>query len=68
MCVKCCLKQRVGVVTHTPYFIVCHVQYLHSPFNTLYLKLQCPAVQPPLVVISNNGYSIIDFQQVAVGE
>ncbi|XP_041802502.1 cilia- and flagella-associated protein 74 [Chelmon rostratus] len=39
-----------------------------SPFNTLYLKLQCPAVQPPLVVISNNGYSIIDFQQVAVGE
>nr|XP_046252850.1 cilia- and flagella-associated protein 74 isoform X2 [Scatophagus argus] len=39
-----------------------------SPFNTLYLKLQCPAVQPPLVVISNNGHSIIDFHQVAVGE
>ncbi|XP_051280852.1 cilia- and flagella-associated protein 74 isoform X4 [Dicentrarchus labrax] len=39
-----------------------------SPFNTLYLKLQCPAVQPPLVVISNNGHNIIDFHQVAVGE
>ncbi|XP_070767007.1 cilia- and flagella-associated protein 74 [Enoplosus armatus] len=39
-----------------------------SPFNTLYLKLQCPAVQPPLVVTSNNGHNIIDFHQVAVGE
>ncbi|XP_037629906.1 cilia- and flagella-associated protein 74 isoform X4 [Sebastes umbrosus] len=39
-----------------------------SPFNTLHLKLQCPAVQPPLVVTSNNGHSIIDFHQVAVGE
>ncbi|XP_070696380.1 cilia- and flagella-associated protein 74 [Pempheris klunzingeri] len=39
-----------------------------SPSNTLYLKLQCPAVQPPLVVISNNGNSIIDFHQVAVGD
>ncbi|KAF3696620.1 Cilia- and flagella-associated protein 74 [Channa argus] len=38
-----------------------------SPFNTLYVKLQCLAVQPPLVVISNNGNNIIDFQQVAVG-
>ncbi|XP_040915235.1 cilia- and flagella-associated protein 74 [Toxotes jaculatrix] len=39
-----------------------------SPFNTLHLKLQCPAVQPSLVVISNNGHSIIDFHKVAVGE
>ncbi|KAE8293192.1 Cilia- and flagella-associated protein 74 [Larimichthys crocea] len=39
-----------------------------SPFNTLYLKLQCPAVQPPLVVISDHGQNIIDFYQVAVGE
>ncbi|XP_054465778.1 cilia- and flagella-associated protein 74 [Anoplopoma fimbria] len=39
-----------------------------SPFNTLYLKLQCPAVQPPLVVVSNNGNNIIDFHRVAVGE
>ncbi|KAM7404384.1 hypothetical protein PAMP_011732 [Pampus punctatissimus] len=37
-----------------------------SPFNTLYLKLQCPAVQPPLVVTSNNGHNVIDFYQVAV--
>ncbi|XP_060913194.1 cilia- and flagella-associated protein 74 [Labrus mixtus] len=39
-----------------------------STLNTLYLKLQCPAIQPPLVVISNNGHNIIDFHQVAVGE
>ncbi|XP_057673700.1 cilia- and flagella-associated protein 74 isoform X1 [Corythoichthys intestinalis] len=40
-----------------------------SPLNTLYLKLQCPAVQPPLVVVSSNirNYAL-DFQQVAVGE
>ncbi|KAM8864233.1 cilia- and flagella-associated protein 74 isoform 8-T9 [Spinachia spinachia] len=39
-----------------------------SAFNTLYLQLQCPAVQPPLVVISNSARSVIDFHQVAVGE
>ncbi|XP_062247115.1 cilia- and flagella-associated protein 74 [Platichthys flesus] len=39
-----------------------------SAFNTLYLKLQCPAVRPSLVVISNNGHSVIDFHQVAVGQ
>ncbi|XP_062419540.1 cilia- and flagella-associated protein 74 [Pungitius pungitius] len=39
-----------------------------SAFNTLYLKLQCPAVQPPLVVISNSAKNSIDFHQVAVGE
>ncbi|XP_054868574.1 cilia- and flagella-associated protein 74 isoform X2 [Amphiprion ocellaris] len=39
-----------------------------SPINTLYMKLQCAAVQPPLVVTSHNGHNIIDFHQVAVGE
>ncbi|KAI3357114.1 hypothetical protein L3Q82_015582 [Scortum barcoo] len=39
-----------------------------SPCNTLYLKLQCPAVQPPLVVVSHNKHDIIDFHQGAVGE
>ncbi|XP_054636590.1 cilia- and flagella-associated protein 74 [Dunckerocampus dactyliophorus] len=45
------------------------VQPTWSPLNTLYLKLQCPAIQPPLVVTSNNirNYAL-DFQQVAVGE
>ncbi|XP_077401217.1 cilia- and flagella-associated protein 74 isoform X6 [Vanacampus margaritifer] len=40
-----------------------------SPLNIVYLKLQCPAVQPPLVVVSSNirNYAL-DFQQVAVGE
>lgn len=41
---------------------------LHSPINTVYLKLQCPAVQPPLVVVSNHSHNVLDFQQVAVGE
>ncbi|KAM9342390.1 cilia- and flagella-associated protein 74 [Pholidichthys leucotaenia] len=38
-----------------------------SPFNTLHLMLQCPAVQPSLVVTSNNGHNVVDFHQVAVG-
>lgn len=51
-----------------PILIDCHVWILRSPFNTLHLKLQCPAVQPALVIISNNGHNIIDFHQVIVGE
>ncbi|XP_061590862.1 cilia- and flagella-associated protein 74 [Cololabis saira] len=39
-----------------------------SPTNTLYLKVHCPALQPPLVVTSNNGHNVIEFQQVVVGE
>ncbi|KAG7246608.1 hypothetical protein CRUP_034303, partial [Coryphaenoides rupestris] len=39
-----------------------------SPQNTLYLELHCPAVQPPLVVISGHGHNAIDFQQVALGQ
>uniref|UniRef100_A0A1A7WBR2 Chromosome 1 open reading frame 222 n=2 Tax=Iconisemion striatum TaxID=60296 RepID=A0A1A7WBR2_9TELE len=39
-----------------------------GPINILYLKLQCPAVQPPLVVVSNNGHNVVDFHQVVVGE
>ncbi|XP_077940902.1 cilia- and flagella-associated protein 74 isoform X6 [Gasterosteus aculeatus] len=39
-----------------------------SAFNTLHLRLQCPAVQPPLVVTSNSAKNVIDFHQVAVGE
>ncbi|KAM4609911.1 cilia- and flagella-associated protein 74 [Polymixia lowei] len=39
-----------------------------SALNTLYLELQCTAVQPPLVVASSNGHSTIDFHQVAVAQ
>ena len=46
---------------------ICYVFFSSSPQNTLFLELHCPAVQPPLVVISNNGQNAIDFQQVAVG-
>ncbi|XP_056278610.1 cilia- and flagella-associated protein 74 [Pseudoliparis swirei] len=37
------------------------------PYNTLFLKLQCPAVQPPLVVVSSGGKNRVDFHQVALG-
>lgn len=40
----------------------------HSHVNTLYLKLQCPAVRPPLVVTSNNRHNVVDFDRVIVGE
>ncbi|XP_035998411.1 cilia- and flagella-associated protein 74 [Fundulus heteroclitus] len=43
------------------------VQPAWSPINTLYLKLECPAEQPPLLVTSNNGTDILDFHQVLVG-
>ncbi|XP_029910701.1 cilia- and flagella-associated protein 74 [Myripristis murdjan] len=39
-----------------------------SPLNTLYLELNCPAIQPPLVATSSNGQNTIDFGQVAVGQ
>ncbi|XP_037540264.1 cilia- and flagella-associated protein 74, partial [Nematolebias whitei] len=44
------------------------VQPAWSDMNTLYLKLQCLAVQPPLVGLSNNGHNVIDFHQVVLGE
>uniref|UniRef100_H3BIP4 Uncharacterized protein n=1 Tax=Latimeria chalumnae TaxID=7897 RepID=H3BIP4_LATCH len=40
----------------------------YSPFNTLYLELHCPAVPPPVVVISDNGRNTIKFGEVAVGQ
>ncbi|KAM6930109.1 cilia- and flagella-associated protein 74-like [Lycodopsis pacificus] len=43
-------------------------QLAWSPVNTLFLKLQCPAVQPPLVLASNKGKNVVDFHQLAVGE
>ncbi|TNN48917.1 Cilia- and flagella-associated protein 74 [Liparis tanakae] len=44
------------------------VHSLHfRPYNTLFLKLQCPAVQPPLVVVSGGGKNGVDFHQVALG-
>ncbi|XP_038149035.1 cilia- and flagella-associated protein 74 [Cyprinodon tularosa] len=43
------------------------IQPAWSPINKLYLKLECPAVRPPLLVISNNGSNVLDFNQVFVG-
>uniref|UniRef100_A0A8D0GUN6 Cilia and flagella associated protein 74 n=1 Tax=Sphenodon punctatus TaxID=8508 RepID=A0A8D0GUN6_SPHPU len=39
----------------------------YSPYNTLYLELYCPAVAPSVVVTSDNGKNIINFEEVAVG-
>ncbi|XP_053480675.1 cilia- and flagella-associated protein 74 isoform X3 [Ictalurus furcatus] len=41
---------------------------LYSPYNTLYLELHCEAVRPMLMVISDNGETTINFNQVAVGQ
>ncbi|KAK7884358.1 hypothetical protein WMY93_027481 [Mugilogobius chulae] len=38
------------------------------PINTLYLKLQCPVIQPPLVVTSGSGGNSVDFHNITVGE
>ncbi|XP_053546334.1 LOW QUALITY PROTEIN: cilia- and flagella-associated protein 74 [Bombina bombina] len=39
-----------------------------SPHNTLYLELHCPAVAPPVIVISENGRQLICFGEVATGQ
>ncbi|MGH0147032.1 UNVERIFIED_CONTAM: hypothetical protein FKN15_060852, partial [Acipenser sinensis] len=39
-----------------------------DPHNTLYLELHCPAVVPPLVVISDHGRSTVNFKEVAAGQ
>ncbi|XP_056897121.1 cilia- and flagella-associated protein 74 isoform X5 [Takifugu flavidus] len=39
-----------------------------SHINTLYLKMWCPAVRPPLVVTSNIPHNTVDFDRVIVGE
>ncbi|XP_028850611.1 cilia- and flagella-associated protein 74 isoform X2 [Denticeps clupeoides] len=39
----------------------------YSPHNMLYLELHCPAVQPSLLLLSNNGLNNINFHQVALG-
>jgi len=32
------------------------------------VEVQCPVVQPDVVVISNNGQTLTDFGQVSVGQ
>ncbi|XP_038016031.1 cilia- and flagella-associated protein 74 [Motacilla alba alba] len=38
-----------------------------SPHNTLYLELHCPAVAPPVLVVSDSGINAADFGDVSVG-
>nr|XP_028596751.1 LOW QUALITY PROTEIN: cilia- and flagella-associated protein 74 [Podarcis muralis] len=39
----------------------------YNPYFTLYLELHCPSVAPALMVISNNGRTVFNFGDVAVG-
>ncbi|XP_039610977.1 cilia- and flagella-associated protein 74 [Polypterus senegalus] len=41
------------------------IQYSSS--NTLYMEVRCPAVKPPLIVISNQGRNSLNFGDVATG-
>ncbi|XP_036602825.1 cilia- and flagella-associated protein 74 [Trichosurus vulpecula] len=38
-----------------------------SPYNTLYLELYCPTVAPSIVVASDNGKTVFNFGDIAVG-
>ncbi|CAN8198676.1 unnamed protein product [Coccothraustes coccothraustes] len=38
-----------------------------SPHNTLYLELHCPAVAPPVLIMSDSGINAADFGDVSVG-
>ncbi|XP_071945764.1 cilia- and flagella-associated protein 74-like isoform X2 [Antedon mediterranea] len=40
----------------------------YSVHNTLYLEVHCPTIKPPIVVISNNGQTILDFDDVSIGQ
>lgn len=39
-----------------------------SPHNTLYLELWCPTVAPSILVTSNKGRMVAEFEEVAIGE
>jgi len=38
-----------------------------DPANNLYLEVNCPAIRPPVVVISNDGDPLTDFGQISIG-
>ncbi|XP_055984311.1 cilia- and flagella-associated protein 74 [Sorex fumeus] len=38
-----------------------------SPHHTLYLELWCPTVAPSIMVMSNNGRTVVEFDEVAIG-
>ncbi|KAH9495100.1 Cilia- and flagella-associated protein 74 [Bulinus truncatus] len=40
----------------------------YSVHNTLYLQIHCPAVKPPLLVISDGGKNTLNFGNVSIGQ
>ncbi|KAL5014796.1 hypothetical protein ScPMuIL_009066 [Solemya velum] len=40
----------------------------YSIHNTLYMKIHCPTVKPPIVAISDNGKTSLDFGDVSLGQ
>ncbi|TWW56256.1 Cilia- and flagella-associated protein 74 [Takifugu flavidus] len=73
-------KKKLEVKCFNEYIVPCFVsdgippeEDLQEPppwshINTLYLKMWCPAVRPPLVVTSNIPHNTVDFDRVIVGE
>ncbi|XP_029193987.2 cilia- and flagella-associated protein 74-like [Acropora millepora] len=39
-----------------------------SPHNTMYLEVHCPAVRPHVVVVSDCGRTVVDFENVSLGQ
>lgn len=48
--------------------MVMYVCFCCSIHNTLYLEVHCPVVKPDLVVISDNGKTMIDFGEMSIGQ
>lgn len=62
------MRHRATVSVERRWLLELTDQCFHSHINTLYLKLRCPAVRPPLVVTSSSPHNIVDFDRVIVGE
>ena len=39
-----------------------------SAHNTMYLEVHCPAVRPHVVVVSDCGRTVVDFENVSLGK
>ncbi|XP_033115182.1 cilia- and flagella-associated protein 74-like [Anneissia japonica] len=40
----------------------------YSVHNTLYMEVHCPTIKPPVVVISNSGRTVVEFDDVSIGQ
>ena len=56
-------------------FFVFFFMHVHNNFpifvsahNTMYLEVHCPAVRPHVVVVSDCGRTVVDFENVSLGK